>query len=108
MVQAIFYKKRCPDWYILEADASNLQARIAASMSHDTNLCKLFRKGGDFHTENAWHILAKYQLFDRCTIFFQSGNTEVQMEYKDCKVLRKGKEIHAYYNELEKGDVMPN
>jgi hypothetical protein len=77
-------------------------------MSHDTNLCKLFREGGDFHTNNAYHILAKYQLFDRCTVTFQSGKTEVQMEYKDCKVIRKGKETHAYYNELAKGDVMPN
>jgi DNA polymerase I-like protein with 3'-5' exonuclease and polymerase domains len=79
MVQASYYKKRCPDWYVLEADASNLQARIAASMSHDTNLCKLFREGKDFHTENAYQILAKYQLFDRCAVTFQSGKTEVQM-----------------------------
>jgi hypothetical protein len=77
-------------------------------MSHDTNLCRLFLNGGDFHTNNAYHILAKYQLFDKCTVVFQSGKTEVQMEYKDCKVIRKGKESHAYYNELEKGDIMPN
>jgi DNA polymerase I-like protein with 3'-5' exonuclease and polymerase domains len=96
------------DYYILECDGSNLQARIAASMSHDTNLCKLFREGGDFHTNNAYHILAKYQLFDRCTVTFQSGKTEAQMEYKSCGVLRKGKEIHAYYSGLEKGDVTPN
>jgi hypothetical protein len=63
---------------------------------------------GDFHTSNAYHILAKYQLFNRCAVIFQSGNTESQMEYKDCKVVRKEKEIHAYYNELETGDIMPN
>ncbi|MDR2408513.1 MAG: hypothetical protein LBE13_10460 [Bacteroidales bacterium] len=108
MVQKIRYLKKYSEWYILECDGKNLQAMISASMSRDTNLCKLFRDGKDFHTENAYQILAKYQLFDRCTVTFQSGNTEVQMEYKDCKVLRKGKEIHAYYNELEKGDVMPN
>jgi DNA polymerase I-like protein with 3'-5' exonuclease and polymerase domains len=104
-----YYRLSVPgDYYILECDGSNLQAKIAASMSHDTNLCKLFREGGDFHTNNAYQILAKYQLFDRCTVTFQNGNTEVQMEYKDCKVLRKGKETHAYYGELEKGDIMPN
>jgi DNA polymerase I-like protein with 3'-5' exonuclease and polymerase domains len=96
------------DYYILECDGSNLQAKIAASMSHDTNLCQLFLKGGDFHTNNAYQILAKYQLFDRCTVAFQSGNIDVQMEYKDLKVQRKGKETHAYYNELEKGDVLLN
>jgi DNA polymerase I-like protein with 3'-5' exonuclease and polymerase domains len=96
------------DYYILECDGKNLQAMIAASMSHDANLCKLFKDGGDFHTNNAYHILAKYQLFDRCTVTFESGKTDVQMEYKDCKVLRKGKETHAYYNELEKDDVMPD
>jgi DNA polymerase I-like protein with 3'-5' exonuclease and polymerase domains len=96
------------DYYILECDGNNLQAKIAASMSHDTNLCKLFREGGDFHTNNAYHILAKYQPFDKCTVNFRSGKTEIQMEYEDCKVIRKGKEIHAYYNELEKGDIMPN
>jgi DNA polymerase I-like protein with 3'-5' exonuclease and polymerase domains len=96
------------DYYVLECDGSNLQAKIAASMSHDTNLCQLFLDGGDFHTSNAYHILAKYQLFDRCTVTFQSGKTEIRMEYNDCRVLRKGREIHAYYNELEKGDVVPN
>jgi DNA polymerase I-like protein with 3'-5' exonuclease and polymerase domains len=96
------------DYYILECDGSNLQAKIAASMSHDTNLCQLFLNGGDFHTNNAYHILAKYQLFDKCTVIFQSRKTEVQMEYQDCSVLRKGKETHAYYNELERGDIMPN
>jgi DNA polymerase I-like protein with 3'-5' exonuclease and polymerase domains len=96
------------DYYILECDGNNLQARVAASMSHDTTLCKLFKENGDFHTNNAYHILAKYQFFDRCTVTFQSGKKEVQMEYKDCNVLRKGKEIHAYYNELEKDDVMPD
>jgi DNA polymerase I-like protein with 3'-5' exonuclease and polymerase domains len=104
-----YYRLSVPgDYYILECDSSNLQARIAASMSHDTNLCKLFREGGDFHTENAYQILAKYQLFDKCTVTFQSGKTEVQMEYEDCKVLRKGKEVHAYYNKLEEGDILPN
>jgi DNA polymerase I-like protein with 3'-5' exonuclease and polymerase domains len=104
-----YYKRsKAEDWYILEADSINLQAKIAASMSHDTNLCKLFREGGDFHTNNAYHILAKYQLFDRCTVTFQSGKTEVSMEYNDCNVMRKGKETHAYYNELEKGDIMSN
>jgi hypothetical protein len=104
-----YYKlSKAGDYYILECDGNNLQARIAASMSHDTNLCQLYLNGGDFHTNNAYHILAKYQLFDRCTVTFQSGKMEIQMEYKDCKVLRKGRETHAYYNELEKGDAMPN
>jgi hypothetical protein len=108
MVKAISYKKRYSEWYILEIDGMNLQAKIAASMSHDTNLCKLFIENGDFHTNNAYHILAKYQLFDRCTVTFQSGKTDVQMEYKDCKVQRKEKEVRVYYNELEKGDVLSN
>jgi hypothetical protein len=108
MVRAISYKKRCSEWYILEIDGMNLQAKIAASMSHDTNLCKLFREGGDFHTHNAYHIMAKNQLFDRCTVTFQSGKVDIQMEYEDCKVRRNGKEIHTYYNELEKGDVFPD
>jgi DNA polymerase I-like protein with 3'-5' exonuclease and polymerase domains len=104
-----YYRLSNPgDYYILECDGSNLQAKIAASMSHDTNLCQLFLNGGDFHTNNAYQILAKYQLFDKCTVTFQNGKEEVQMEYKDCKVLRKGKEAHAYYNELEKGDVLAN
>jgi hypothetical protein len=108
MIKSIKYFKKYSDWYILEADASNLQAKIAASMSHDTNLCRLFLDGKDFHTENTYQILAKYQLFDRCTVTFQSGKATVRMEYEDCGVQRNGKEIHAYYNELEKGDVLPN
>jgi DNA polymerase I-like protein with 3'-5' exonuclease and polymerase domains len=104
-----YYKPSKPgDYYVLEADASNLQAKIAASMSHDTNLCKLFMDGGDFHTSNAYHILAKYQLFNRITVLFQSGKTESRMEYEDCKVTRKGKEVHAYYGEIESGDTMPD
>jgi DNA polymerase I-like protein with 3'-5' exonuclease and polymerase domains len=99
---------KAEDYFILECDGSNLQAKIAASMSHDTNLYQLFLNGGDFHTNNAYHILTKYQLFDRCVVTFQSGKIDVQMEYKDCKVQRKGKGVHAYYNEFEKGDVMPS
>jgi hypothetical protein len=108
MVNKIQYLKKNPEWYILECDGKNLQAVIASSMSHDTNLCQLFLNGKDFHTENAYHILAKYQLFDKCTVNFQSGKTEVQMEYEDCKVIRNGKKIHAYYSELKEGDIMPN
>jgi hypothetical protein len=104
-----YYKVSKPgDWYILECDGSNLQSKIAASMSHDSNLCKLFREGGDFHTNNAYHIMAKNQLFDRCSVTFQSGKVDVQMEYVDCKIQRKGREIHVYYNELENGDVFPD
>jgi DNA polymerase I-like protein with 3'-5' exonuclease and polymerase domains len=96
------------DYYILEADGKNIQSMIAASMSHDKNLCKLFLEGGDFHSYNAYHILVKYQLFDRCTVIFESEKIDVQMEYEDCKVKRNGKEVHAYYNELKKGDIMPD
>jgi DNA polymerase I-like protein with 3'-5' exonuclease and polymerase domains len=107
--RAEYYKlSKAGDYYVLEIDGANLQAKIAASMSHDTNLCKLFMEGGDFHTNNAYHILAKYQSFERCYVTFQNGGTDVRMEYEDCNVLRNGKEIHAYYNEFEKGDTMPN
>jgi DNA polymerase I-like protein with 3'-5' exonuclease and polymerase domains len=96
------------DYYILEVDGTNLQAKIAASMSHDTNLCQLFLNGGDFHTNNAYHILAKYQLFDECTVKFTDGSVEIKMEYNNCKVKRNEREIHAYYNEFQNGDILPN
>ena len=102
-----FYKaSQKGDYYILECDGANLQAKIAASMSHDENLCQLFLNNGDFHTNNAYHILAKYQTFDRCTVVFKSGRIETQMEYRDCKVLRNGEELHVYYGDICKDDCM--
>lgn len=108
MIKSIKYTKNRFDFLITETDGENLQAKIAASMSHDTNLCKLFASGGDFHTSNTYHILAKYQLFDEVTFSFSNGQEEKGMEYQSVKnAFRGNKELSdVFYGDIEKGDVI--
>jgi DNA polymerase I-like protein with 3'-5' exonuclease and polymerase domains len=98
------------EYCITETDGCNLQAMIAASMSHDKNLCNVFLSGGDFHNNNTYHILAKYQLFDRYSIALENGQTVTGMEWSQFPVIaRSGKELHeVYYSDIRKGDIIEN
>lgn len=90
-----------PAYNILECDGENLQARIAASMSLDPALCELFLKGGDFHSNNAYSIMAKYQLFTPYEVTFTDGSVMEVMEWKSFD-LDRGK--HISVSELQPGD----
>jgi DNA polymerase I-like protein with 3'-5' exonuclease and polymerase domains len=96
------------EYVITETDGNNLQAMIAASMSHDKNLCNVFLSGGDFHNNNTYHILAKYQQFDECVITFSDGKVIKGMEYHQFPIAtRNEKEIEeVYYGDIQKGDVI--
>ncbi|MDR1148362.1 MAG: hypothetical protein LBK66_07000 [Spirochaetaceae bacterium] len=109
--RAEYYRYAEPGEYcITETDGCNLQAMIAASMSHDKNLCNVFLSGGDFHNNNTYHILAKYQLFDNCFIAMENGQTVTGMEWCQFPVItRNGKELHeVYYGDIRKGDIVEN
>ena len=92
-----------PAYNILECDGENLQARIAASMSQDPALCKLFLSGGDFHSNNAFEIMAKYMLFSSYEVKFEDGTSTSVMEWKAFD-LPRGK--HIGVEKLQKGDVL--
>ena len=107
--RAEYYKKAEPgEWLITETDGYNLQAMIAASMSHDKNLCSVFLNGGDFHNNNTYHILAKYQLFDEYTIVLKDNKSISKMEYEQIPVfINDFKEIKdTYFSEIKKGDSL--
>lgn len=90
-----------PAYNILECDGENLQAHIAASMSQDPALCELFLKGGDFHSNNAYSIMAKYQLFIPYEVTFTDGSVMEVMEWKSFD-LDRGK--HISISKLQPGD----
>lgn len=96
------------EYYILEIDGENLQAKIAASMSHDKNLCELFRNGGDFHNNNTFYILAQYQLFNDYKIVFEDGGLLEGKEWCQLPlVTRNGKELkNIYYGDILEGDTV--
>ena len=81
-----------PAYNILECDGAILQAHIAASMSQDPALCELFLKGGDFHSNNAYAIMAKYMLFTPYEVTFADGSKQEIMEWKSFDLVR-GKHI---------------
>jgi len=91
---------------IFEADASGLQARIAASMSGDPKLCELFLNNGDFHSTNAYNMMARYQKFEELQCLFAEGGV-VFMEWEPLKIIRDGKELeHAIAKDLREGDTV--
>jgi DNA polymerase I-like protein with 3'-5' exonuclease and polymerase domains len=107
--RAEYYRMAEPgEYFITETDGQNLQAMIAASMSHDKNLCNVFLGGGDFHNNNTYHILAKYYLFDDCSIILSNGQSVTGMEWCQIPaVIRNGKEIkEVYYGDIQKGDLI--
>jgi DNA polymerase I-like protein with 3'-5' exonuclease and polymerase domains len=106
--RAEYYRQAEPGEYvIIETDACNLQAMVAASLSHDKNLCNVFLKGGDFHNNNTYYILAKYQLFDDCTITLENGRIIQGMEWRQITIIRNGKEFPGeYYGDIQKGDIV--
>lgn len=101
MITSIKKITTMPAFNILECDGENLQARIAASMSQDPALCKLFLGGGDFHSNNAYSIMAKYQLFTPFEVTFEDGSKKEVMEWKSFDLVR-GK--HIPIKDIEKGD----
>jgi hypothetical protein len=106
-----YYRWAEPGEYcITETDAINLQAMVAASMSHDKNLCNVFLSGGDFHNNNTYQILAKYQLFDNCSIVLANGQILENMEYCHISgITRNGKKIDGvYYGDIQKDDLVEN
>jgi DNA polymerase I-like protein with 3'-5' exonuclease and polymerase domains len=109
--RAEYYRMAEPgEYFITEVDSVNAQAKMAASMSHDKNLCNVFLSGGDFHNYNTYHILARYQLFDECSISLSNGQVITGMEYCQAPVvIRKGKKIEEVcYGGIQKGDIIEN
>ena len=108
MIEGIQYFKNSPEYVITETDAVNLQAMVAASMSHDKNLCQVFLNGEDFHNVNTFNILAKYQLFNDYTITLSDNRVLEGMEWGQVPIVnRGGKEIkEIYYDEIQKGDII--
>jgi len=96
------------EYLILETDSVNLQAMIAASMSRDKNLCNVFLSGGDFHNNNTYHILAKYQLFDECVVTFNNGQTVRGFEWNQIPVVDSsiGKLEEVCFGNVKKGDAI--
>lgn len=92
MIKSIKKITTMPAYNILECDGENLQAHIAASMSQDPALCELFLKGGDFHSNNAYAIMAKYMLFTPYEVTFADGSKQEIMEWKSYDLVR-GKHI---------------
>lgn len=101
MITSIKTITTMPAYNILECDGENLQAHIAASMSLDPALCKLFLGGGDFHSNNAYSIMAKYQLFTPFEVTFEDGSKEEIMEWKSFD-LPRGK--HIAIKDIQEGD----
>ena len=101
MIKSIKKITTMPAYNILECDGENLQAHIAASMSQDPALCELFLKGGDFHSNNAYSIMAKYQLFIPYEVTFTDGSVMEVMEWKSFDTER-GK--HISISKLQPGD----
>ncbi len=101
MITSIKKITTMPAYNILECDGENLQAHIAASMSQDPALCELFLKGGDFHSNNAYSIMAKYQLFIPYEVTFTDGSVMEVMEWKSFDTER-GK--HISISKLQPGD----
>jgi DNA polymerase I-like protein with 3'-5' exonuclease and polymerase domains len=107
--RAEFYRKAEPDEYVItETDGKNLQAMIAASMSHDKNLCNVFLSGGDFHDNNTYHILAKYKLFDECEITLNNGQIIDGMEWKPIQIasLMEDKDKIIYCGDVKEGTLL--
>jgi len=115
------YYKNIPkgEYHIFEADAAGLQARIAASMSGDPKLRELFLNNGDFHSTNAYNMMARYQKFEQITCQFEEGPWETHwkgqrfekhntfMEWEPVKITRGSKELdHAVAKEILKGDII--
>lgn len=90
-----------PAYNILECDGENLQAHIAASMSLDPTLSELFLKGGDFHSNNAYEIMAKYQLFTPFEVAFEDGSKKEIMEWESFDLPRAK---HILVKDLLAGD----
>jgi DNA polymerase I-like protein with 3'-5' exonuclease and polymerase domains len=102
------YYKYIPkgEFHIFEADANGLQARIAASMSGDPKLRELFLNNGDFHSTNAYNMMARYQTFaERQCQFAQCEKT--LMEWEPITIQRGGKLLeHATAKDLITGDIL--
>jgi DNA polymerase I-like protein with 3'-5' exonuclease and polymerase domains len=94
------------EYVITETDGTNLQAMIAASMSHDKNLCNVFLSGGDFHNNNTYHILAKYQLFDECKITLNNGQFISGMEWETVHIESPTNPKDIYYGDIKEGQSL--
>ena len=105
-----FKKAEVGEWLITETDGSNIQAMVAASMSHDENLCNVFLSGGDFHSNNAYHILAKHQLFKDYIIKLSTGEYPEGMEYTQIPAIYRNGELleSVYFDSLLVGDKIGN
>ncbi|MGL5913556.1 MAG: DNA polymerase [Bacteroidales bacterium] len=101
MITSVKEIKTISAFNILECDGENLQARIATSMSKDPALRKLFLGGGDFHSNNAYEIMAKYMKFIPYEITFEDGTTKEIMEWESFD-LQRGK--HISVKQLEPND----
>jgi hypothetical protein len=92
------------EYVIFEADAAGIQARVGALMSQDPALVNLFMTGGDYHSFNAYNILAKHQLFDEITVKFVQ-QIKTYMEWEPVSITRNGKKIeHTTAKDLRKDD----
>jgi DNA polymerase I-like protein with 3'-5' exonuclease and polymerase domains len=102
------YYRRIPkgEFHIFEADASGLQARIAASMSGDPKLRDLFLNNGDFHSTNAYNMMARYQSFTERRCRFADGEKTI-MEWEPLKIQRGSKVLeHTTAKDLIPGDIL--
>jgi DNA polymerase I-like protein with 3'-5' exonuclease and polymerase domains len=102
------YYKYIPkgEFHIFEADASGLQARIAASMSGDPKLRELFLNNGDFHSTNAYNMMARYQAFAERHCRFSAGEKLI-MEWEPVKIQRGDTLLeHATAKDLIEGDAL--
>jgi hypothetical protein len=102
------YYKSVPkgEFRIIEADAAGLQARIAASMSGDPRLRELFLNNGDFHSTNAYNMMARYQTFSERHCKFAESE-KVYMEWEPLTIKRGEKVLdHAVAKELVAGDFV--
>jgi DNA polymerase I-like protein with 3'-5' exonuclease and polymerase domains len=102
------YYKYIPkgEFHIFEADASGLQARIAASMSGDPKLRELFLNNGDFHSTNAYNMMARYQVFAERRCRFANGG-RILMEWEPVKIQRGEKLLeHVVAKDLIEGDIL--
>lgn len=103
MIKSVKRITTIPAYNILECDGENLQAKIAASLSQDSALCKLFAEGGDFHSNNAFFMMANYQLFKEYEVKFEDGTSTIIMEWKAFD-LPRGK--HIMIKDLTAGDEL--
>lgn len=104
MITSIKKITTMPAYNILECDGENLQAHIAASMSLDPTLCKLFLGGGDFHSNNAYAVMAKYILFLPYEVTYEDGTKEEIMEWKSFDLSPRRK--HIPIAKVKKGDEL--